>query len=249
MNFLGRTVWKSLFREECLIYALFARVVTATWPGAVLLCTFLIASCDSGPDSVPVVPDVPVLTAPLDASADLPNAVYLEWVKAPEATNYQLQVSMGADFSTITVDKSNITSTIFSVDELLVDSIYFWRVRARNDVGFSDWSVTWSFMAKTLAISPSSTVLSSPPNAGIHFGTRVAFTWTATEGARFYNIQASLEQDFFSKEADMTVESVTTQSVSALIIGYTYYWRVRAQNATGFGPWSPTWFVVIGDSN
>jgi hypothetical protein len=148
------------------------------------------------------------LTAPLDASVDLPNAVFLEWAKVPEATSYQVQVSMDSGFSTITVDRSNLISPIISVDELLVESTYFWRVRARNDVGFSDWSVTWSFMAKTLAVSPSSPVLSSPPNAEIHTGTRVDFTWTATEGARFYNIQTSMEQDFFAKEANMIVNVV-----------------------------------------
>ena len=57
-------------------------------------------------------------------------------------------------------------------------------------------------------------------------------------------IQASLERDFFSREADM-IAADTTQAVSALVFEYIYFWRVRGQNAGGFGPWSPTWFIEI----
>lgn len=212
--------------------------------GILLGCTFL-ASCDIGPKhEEPVAPETPSLTAPLDGSADQQNALYLEWTESPVASAYHVQVSTQSDFLDLTVDDRNILVPITPVKDLQVDSTYHWRVRAFNEVGFSDWSSAWSFTPSSPASFPAVPQLVYPPDGTIDLGTTVEFKWRTTKGSRFYHIQASLERDFFSREADMIVAD-TAQSVSALVYEYWYYWRVRGQNAAGYGPWSPTWLIVI----
>ena len=212
-----------------------------------LICSIMLSSCDSGPEAGSNLTVAPKLTAPLDGSADGPNALYLEWAELPDAVSYHVQVSTRSDFAEVTFDRPNIVSAITPVNELILGSSYFWRVRAHNDMGMSDWSEIWSFTAVRVANRPSAPVLAYPPDGAVDQGTTVTFGWSATDGARFYHIQASLEQDFFRREADMIIESDTSQSVSALIVDYTYFWRVRAQNAVGYGLWSPTRFVVIAE--
>jgi len=212
----------------------------------VFLGNVFISGCDIGPESVELVaPEVPFLTAPFDGAVDLQDALYLEWTESLEATAYHVQVSIQSDFADLTLDDRNILIPITPVTDLQIDSTYVWRVRAFNEVGFSDWSSTWSFTPSSPASLPSVPKLLYPPDKTENLETTVEFKWNSVDGARFYHIQASLERDFFSREADMIVATDTTQSVSALVFEYIYFWRVRAQNATGFGPWSPTWFIVI----
>lgn len=244
MHILRRTADGYPFKSLNQVFKLFARVAM----GALLVAVFL-SSCDSGPGADSDVPGIPVLTSPLNASADQPNALYLEWDASPGAASYHVQVSGKSNFTALVLDKTAVITTIIPVDELHMDSTYFWRVRARGDAGVSDWSAPWTFTPSKLAALPSHPDLAFPPNGAEDQGASITFVWRRTEGARFYHIQASLEQDFFSREADMIVETDTSQSVSKLILDYTYFWRVRGQNAAGFGPWSPTWFVVIANLN
>lgn len=210
-----------------------------------LLASVLLSNCDIGPEHLePIAPEVPSLTAPFDGSVDQRNALYLEWTKSPEATAYHVQVSTDSTFLDLTFDQRNILMAIVPVIDLQIDSTYYWRVRAFNEVGFSDWSPTWSFTPSSPATLPSAPQLVYPPDGTGNLGTTVEFKWAAANSAKFYHIQASLERDFFSREADMIVPD-TVQAVSALVFEYIYFWRVRGQNAAGFGPWSPTWFIVI----
>ncbi len=221
------------------------RVTTSPFYCGIILCCFFLAGCDIGPkDEKATIPDIPFPTAPQDGSIDHPNAVYLEWTEAHDATRYHVQLSFSPDFTDVAVDNRNILDNLTPVPELQIDSTYYWRVRAINDVGLSDWSSTWSFSPSSVARLPSAPVLAVPPDGQGGLETSVEFKWHREENSRFYEIQASLEDDFFSQEALMVVAD-TSQTVSQLVYEYWYFWRVRGQNAAGFGPWSPSWLILI----
>jgi hypothetical protein len=86
--------------------------------------------------------------APADSShvnETLP--VMLRWTPIGYATSYDLQVSSDAAFAQLLVDESPLTEAIFTLQAVTEGATLYWRVRAGNDAGTSDWSRTQMFSA------------------------------------------------------------------------------------------------------
>lgn len=214
-----------------------------------LLSLALTGGCDYRSGGVELLPpEPPVLSLPANGSTDEPNAVFLEWNESLETASYQIQVADNENFTEPIKDAIGLLRKYSSVKELVVDSTYYWRVRAGNEAGLSGWSEVWSFTPSSIARRPGSVNLIYPPHGTIDLPTTVVFKWHPAANARFYHLQAALENDFLRTEADMEALPDTTQSVSGLVFAYWYYWRVRAENATGFGPWSPAYYLLIVDA-
>lgn len=76
-------------------------------------------------------------------------------------------------------------------------------------------------------------------------GRMAEFHWSAHPGAEVYRLQISRNESFESLHVDFTVEDTTVTELSGLlpINGSTWYWRVRAENASG--NWSdPAQFIA-----
>ena len=70
-------------------------------------------------------------------------------------------------------------------------------------------------------------------------GTAVTFKWGTAERATTYWLQVNTQSDFNGTNLfNAEVGNVTTQEVTGLSLGITYYWRVKAGNSAGWGPWS-----------
>jgi hypothetical protein len=70
-------------------------------------------------------------------------------------------------------------------------------------------------------------------------GASVTFKWGAADRATTYWLQVNTQSDFNGSNLfNAEVGNVTTQEVTGLSLGITYYWRVKAGNASGWGPWS-----------
>jgi len=69
-----------------------------------------------------------------------------DWEDAQNATSYRIQISDENLFSNIILD-STITQSFLtiSLDKLLNNKTYYWRVDASNSVGEGNWSEIWSF--------------------------------------------------------------------------------------------------------
>ena len=208
----------------------------------------LLLGCDYRSDRETFPPEAPVQLAPVDGETGFPNAVFLEWEKPADATSIQLQFGPNNAFTELLVNEIALTVSIFAVRKLEIDSTYYWRVRAGNAAGLSDWSPAWSLTPTTKAVLPGQPIQVYPPDSTYNLPTTIRFTWEATHDARFFQIQVSLEDDFFRREADMEFISGTRQSVSGLVYGYWYFWRLRAMNAAGYGDWSPARNLVVADA-
>jgi len=91
------------------------------------------------------VPDVPVWE-PDQESDGVDTTPLLTWGASERAEMYDLQISKDAEFSDILIDASEIPQTEYHVTiELDKGVTYFWRVRAGNRSGYSDWSDSHSF--------------------------------------------------------------------------------------------------------
>ncbi|MBI0399169.1 Ig-like domain-containing protein [Cyclobacterium marinum] len=92
------------------------------------------------------IPASPTPISPDNGSNGVVSKVSLQW-SAPENTEeFEIQVSEDKDFSEKHVVLEGVSSDHTEVDELSAGKTYFWRVKAMNNSGASDFSEPWSFL-------------------------------------------------------------------------------------------------------
>ncbi|MBI5360467.1 MAG: DUF2341 domain-containing protein [Planctomycetes bacterium] len=85
-------------------------------------------------------PDKPELLSPFSGEIFYVSMPALQWESASGAT-YWIQVGKDQDFTDIVVNKV-LDSAQYQAHDLESDMLYFWRVKAINSSGMSDWSDT-----------------------------------------------------------------------------------------------------------
>jgi len=76
-------------------------------------------------------------------------------------------------------------------------------------------------------------------------GSAITFKWGTSTGATTYWLQVNTASAFTGTDMfDAEVGNVTSQEVTGLSLGTTYYWRVKAGNASGWSGWSSARSVV-----
>lgn|GEM_PF-6044064 len=184
---------------------------------------------------VQIPPSSPVLMSPTSGSTIL-QPVTLAWYSTNRATYYQLQVSLTTSFNTTVYDESNITVTSKILQGFTTGQTHYWRVRASNSGGTSNWSSVWNFI---VPVPPSAPALLNPPN-GASISRKRTFSWNSSSGATSYTLQVDDNQNFSSPFTNTTT-SGTSYLVETLLANTTYYWRVNATNSAGTSSWSTTW--------
>ena len=96
----------------------------------------------SGP---PPAPNAPTLISPTNGALSVATNPILSWHASGGAASYALQLSDTSTFVRFEVDTSGILDTTYQVNNLTNLRVYYWRVRATNSTGNSNWSVVWSF--------------------------------------------------------------------------------------------------------
>lgn len=182
-------------------------------------------------------PDPPVLTTPANNAIDLSLSPVLIWNASSGAASYNLQVSISDTFPTFVYNQSSLTSTFKQLSGLNYFTKYYWRVRATNSFGTSDWSSPVSAFTTT-GIAPAVPVLATPANNAANLSITPTLTWNASPNASNYTIQVSTNSSFASIDFVQTVGAVTSVSLSGLSKLVTYYWRVNASNSYGTSAWS-----------
>jgi hypothetical protein len=94
----------------------------------------------------------PVLVSPEDGSVGIAVDTMLIWKAAEHAETYHFQLSKDLDCTTCIVDSSGITTSSFEVSGLERLTTYYWRVKAMNEGGESDWSEIWRFTTADVTI-------------------------------------------------------------------------------------------------
>ncbi len=93
-----------------------------------------------------VLPHIPVLRNPANGAENIQNEnLELKWFSSIDADVYQLQLSETSNFSTTIINQENIVDTLYTIPILGFNITYYWRVRAKNDFGESNWSEIWNF--------------------------------------------------------------------------------------------------------
>jgi hypothetical protein len=146
--------------------------------------------------------------------------------------DYQVQISNNADFSSIMQQVHTTSAMTFG--SLYRASTYWARVVAHNGIDWGDWGPGTAFT--TLALAPV-----APTNLGSNTVAQDSanVSWDLTDNGGAYVtswwIQVATDAAF-----TQNVVNVGGGSLSGLIPGTLYYFRIKGTNSVGSGPWSAT---------
>ena len=154
------------------------------------------------------------------------------WVASSGAAKYFIDVSTVSNFASFVagwenVDAGNVIT--YSINSnITAGTAYYYRVRAFNADGTSGNSTTVAVL--TIPAAPAEQAASNITNSGFDAN------WTSSTGATGYRLDVSSASDFSSFLTgynNLDVSNVTTYSVTGLVGGTPYYYRIRAYNTGG----------------
>lgn len=95
------------------------------------------------------LPELVNLVSPSDSDSSVENSLSLKWSQSEFASRYYVQLYTDSLFNSDSriVDQFVFDSSL-SISNLDRNTEYFWRIRAYNNAGKSDWSDIWSFTIK-----------------------------------------------------------------------------------------------------
>ena len=97
------------------------------------------------------------LMMPTSGATEVTVMPTLVWGAIASAASYDVQLATDAGFTNLVVDESGLLNTDYDVMALNGLTTYYWRVRAGNSCGDSDWAMSFSFTtADILCATPNS---------------------------------------------------------------------------------------------
>jgi hypothetical protein len=187
------------------------------------------------------------LVAPMNGEVNVSTSPFLRWRMQAYGDSCHLRVGTDSLLtSNLIVNDSSLTDTARVAGGLLNGSKYFWKVRAKNINGYGPWGSTWHFA--TIVLVPEAVQLVSPANGALVGTDSVRFRWRQVAGSGIaYAFEIAIDSLLQFRKVDSTV--VDTTRSERVLAGQHYWWRVRARNAAGWGPYSPLYrFVVTSDA-
>jgi hypothetical protein len=190
------------------------------------------ASAYSNTASAVLMP--PAAPGPLVASAVSASVIEMHWTNnSPIGTAILIENSTdGLTFSQAAVLGARAAS--YWNTNLKDSTLYYYRVRAQNAVGFSSYSNTAMAATLPLPAAPSSLIATAVSDSEIDLAwANNAPTASDTQ------VEASIDNMAFSTVANLP-PSVNSWRDTALNAGTRYYYRVRAQDSAGSSVYSNT---------
>jgi hypothetical protein len=183
-------------------------------------------------------PGTPVLVSPANGATSQPVSLTLVWNTATNAATYHLQVATDIGFTSIFAQDSLLTDSQLVVSGLSNSTNYYWRVRAKNSGGIiSNWASYRSFT--TTVTVPLSVVIVSPADSMVIVADSVRLRWnTGTPSVDRYLVEVATDTNMTVLVVSDSSVIDTSRSMSSLVNNTTYFWRVKAHNAAGWGSYS-----------
>ncbi len=174
--------------------------------------------------------DKVTLSEPANNSSDQMLDLVMKWQAIPETFSYIFEFCRDPDFTIPYIAFSDVNHV--SVQDLMYDSTYYWRVKAAHTKDTTEWSEAWSF-------TTINTVNLVSPNNGDTTNTLPEFEWEGQTGTDGYVVEYDLSDGFENAEPDIVDAPSTTYNVIyPLEKGKTYYWRVKAFHDGDTTGWS-----------
>jgi len=181
-------------------------------------------------------PDPPALTAPVGCSSS--RRPTFTWNAVPGASNYYIAVTR-VDVENFFINAPGVSGTSYAYPTTLGDLSpgvqYRWKVKSCNNGACGAWSPSSVFTV----CPPDPPSLTSP--VGCISDVRPTFTWSASPRATNYSIavtRVDIENFFINTSGVTTTSYRYPGSLSNLLSGVQYRWKVKACNSDGCGVWT-----------
>jgi hypothetical protein len=199
-------------------------------------------------NSVYAQPGKSTLTLPSNGSTKVSLTPSLSWYISPLPDNFRLQIATDSSFTTPIFDSTQNNITVYTVapGKLTNYGTYYWRVRGSDMNGDGDWSDIFSF--RTIDGQAKEPVLTSPKDNSIDAAAFPDLRWNAVPNALRYQLQIAKTSGFTGIKLDSTFDASRNTLLydrDTLKIDTSYFWRVRAENETGWGPWSNSFVFTV----
>jgi hypothetical protein len=180
----------------------------------------------------------PALLSPANGSSNQLLNTVLQWMPAPLANSYDVQLGTDSTFASgMVISDSLLSDTSRAVNGLSPGTVYYWRARSRNASGPGAYTSVWSF-STGLSIAQ----LLAPANRSSDQPLNITFVWGKVDKATAYAFQLATDSTFASGLIKNDASLVdTSRFVAGLSYKTTYYWHVRPRQGAVNGPWSATW--------
>ena len=194
--------------------------------------------CDAGAlESDSMALFTPIIISPA-INAQLSNQPSdLKWKPIFIADHYELQFGRTNPIQSPTI---TVASNTYLINEPLLQTTYYWRVRAVDGGGnISPWSALQQF-----------TIVSPPlaaPSINVATSPTLTLTWSALTWATGYEVVIAKDQNFTPPFTDQAqVNAGTLEYTTIPLAPGKYFWRVRAKKSDGtWGGWStPQLFTI-----
>jgi photosystem II stability/assembly factor-like uncharacterized protein len=185
-------------------------------------------------------PAFPLPVAPPNMIASLDTPVTVMWTRPAGASSFRLQVGRDSVFTSGLILHDFPTVDTFAVlHSLSFLTSYWWHVNAYNPAtGISAFLHPWEF-STGLSLPGTITLVDPSKNAVVNADT-LLLRWKSTKPlVDRYWLEYGLDSVFTFKAIDSLLLD-TTVVIRNMIKSLEYYWRVRAHNLSGWGPYSNT---------
>lgn len=189
------------------------------------------------------LPATPALKSPADAAAGLDIHQTLSWATVAESDTFHLELAGDAGFTQARQEIAGLKDSSATLPDLSLGSTYFWRVRGANYNGRGPWSPTRSFT--TLVALPLALHLKTHATGDTVLADSVLLVWNmGGPKVTGYRVEGGLDSTFASNTVGVDGVQDTGFSFQTPANNAVYFWRVRAVNAAGPGPWAVGRFLV-----
>ena len=184
----------------------------------------------AAPDDTPRPPKAkPTDPIPAHGATGVTLNTNLEWSAAAGATSYQ--VYFGTDPTPDGDElKGDQAETTFDPETLEYNTIYYWRVDSKNEVGTITGDV-WRFRTEATPVpKPAKGTTPDPTHNATEVSRTTNLEWTAATGATSYDVYFGTASSPGSNELQGEQTVTTLEPDTALKYDTTYYWRVDTKN-------------------
>lgn len=183
-------------------------------------------------------PDIytPELIAPANNATGVFPDAELDWnaVTGDLGLYYEVNLDTTSSFTNPVVFTTDLTN--YKMSMLLFNQTYYWRVRAIDNSGSSDWSEPRSFTVINTVI------IRRPSENAASVDANVQIIWQDIYGVSFVDYQLDTTANFNSPMMSITsvVNNPTSSqtNASSLHFGQKYFLRMRARHALDTSAWS-----------
>ncbi|MFN7983783.1 MAG: fibronectin type III domain-containing protein [Vicinamibacterales bacterium] len=169
-------------------------------------------------------------STPANGAANQSTSPTLTWGASTGAASYEYCIDTVNDNACNTT-WTTVASTSAPLSGLVVNTVYYWQVRARNTAGTTDANAGawWTFNTQTQSL-PGAFAKTSPANNATGQSNRnLTLSWAASSGAASYEYCVGTAVNSCTWTSTGTTRSVRVNLSSRT----TYFWQVRARNTAG----------------